>query len=86
MIHELKTWPEYFQAVMRGDKTFEVRKDDRGFKVNDEVLLKEFYPPTDKAELQGYTGRIIHRRVSYVLRGGNFGLEWGYVILGLQKI
>jgi hypothetical protein len=79
-LHELKTWPEYFQAVARGDKTFEVRKNDRDFKVNQELLLREYDPE------KGYTGRILHRYVSYVLHGGNFGIEEGYVILGLQKI
>ena len=29
MIHELKTLPEYFEAVIKGEKLFEVRKFDR---------------------------------------------------------
>ena len=28
--HILKTWPNYFDAVKRGEKPFEVRRDDRG--------------------------------------------------------
>jgi hypothetical protein len=85
-LHELKTWPEYFQAVARGDKTFEVRKNDRDFRVNDELLLREYKQVTGEPDKTGYTGRILHRYVSYVLHGGNFGIEEGYVILGLQKI
>ena len=36
MVHELKCWPEYFEAVISGAKTFEVRKNDRDFAVRDE--------------------------------------------------
>jgi hypothetical protein len=44
MIHELKTWPEYFRACRSGDKTFELRLNDRGFKVEDVLVLREFDP------------------------------------------
>lgn len=32
MIHELKILPQYFKEVVNGNKNFEVRKNDRGFK------------------------------------------------------
>jgi Domain of unknown function (DUF3850) len=88
MIHKLKIEPIYFDAIRRGDKTFEVRYNDRNFKNNDELLLEEYIPENyyqdDKpAEL---TGRIIHRQICYVLSGGKFGIEKGFVVLGLQKI
>ena len=38
MTHELKILPMYFQAVWDGDKTFEVRKNDRGYKPNGVAL------------------------------------------------
>jgi len=38
--HELKCWPTYFDAVARGEKTFEVRKNDRFFQQGDTVVLK----------------------------------------------
>lgn len=80
-IHELKTWKQYFVAVFSGLKNFEIRFNDRDFKVGDEVLLKEY------DEKEGvYTGRILHRRIDYILHGGQFGLQEGFVILGLNKI
>lgn len=37
--HVLKTLPDYFDAVARGEKTFEVRRDDRGFQKGDILVL-----------------------------------------------
>lgn len=44
MKHELKIWPQYFCRVKDGSKTFEVRKNDRGFQPGDEVNLREWDP------------------------------------------
>lgn len=81
MIHELKTHSEYFRAIVSGDKNFEVRKDDRNYQWGDELLLKEFNPVTEK-----YSGRILHRRITYILRGGSFGIEPGYCVMNLEKL
>lgn len=80
MIHELKTWKEYFTIVCRGDKPFELRKNDMDFLAGHELLLKEY-----DNETKEYTGRILHRRITYVYRG-DFGLKEGYCILGMEKI
>ena len=44
MKHELKIWPQYYCRVANGSKTFEVRKNDRGFQPGDEVALYEWDP------------------------------------------
>lgn len=85
MIHELKTWPIYFTAVKEGRKTFEVRKNDRDYNVGDELLLREFSPKSHLGE-EKYSGRICHRKISYILYGGDFGIDKDTVILGLQII
>lgn len=78
--HVLKTWPEYFEAVASGVKTFELRFDDRDYQVGDHLMLRE-WSVTD-----GYTGSVVVKRVSYVLRGGAFGLAEGHVCMGLQDV
>lgn len=79
MVHELKTWPKFFRAIVDGEKTFEVRKDDRGFAVGDALWLREWNPDT-KRYGAGYV-----RRVCYVLKGGQFGVEPGYAVLALTE-
>jgi hypothetical protein len=44
MKHELKTWPAEFQAVWDGKKMFEVRPNDRNYKVQNTLLLREWVP------------------------------------------
>jgi len=77
--HTLKTETEYYQAIEKGLKTFELRKNDRDFKVGDMLTLKEVVNGV-------YTGReIFGKEVKYILSGGKFGLEEGYVIMQLDK-
>lgn len=77
-VHELKTWPEFFCALVDGQKTFELRKDDRGFRVGDTLVLREYQPGAKE-----YTGRKLYRFVSYIMSGPAFGLMQNYVVMGL---
>ena len=77
--HKLKTWPEYFEPIETGEKTFEVRFNDRNFKVGDRLDLQEWIPKTKR-----YTGRWAVRYVTYILPGGSMGIEEGNVIMGLK--
>jgi ASC-1-like (ASCH) protein len=62
MTHELKTWPQFFEAIVDGRKTFELRVNDRGFNAGDQLRLREFKP-----ESVFYTGRELLVDVTYVL-------------------
>jgi hypothetical protein len=74
--HELKCAPVYFAGLWDGSKMFEVRKDDRRFRVGDALWLREYWDGL-------YTGRSVGRGVTYILSGFP-GLEAGYVVLGLH--
>lgn len=79
-IHHLKIYPEYYQAVFMGHKSFEIRSIlDRDFQVGDYVILKEY----DK-DSQTYTGRELVRNISYILTDECPGIEKGYAILSIQ--
>lgn len=85
--HMLKTDPAVFQDVLDGSKTFEIRFNDRGYQVDDLIVLKET-KFTGQQMKSGqplvYTGREIQKRISYVLSG--YGLQEDWVILGIQDI
>ena len=78
-IHELKTWLGPFDAIMKGEKTFEVRKDDRGFKVGDLLHLRRYDP-----QFKLYTGEDLTVRVSYILSGSEWGLQDGFVVMSID--
>lgn len=79
MVHELKCWPVYFQAVRNGSKPFEVRKADRNFCVGDAIRLREYDPVS-----QNYTGCSILCQITFVLRDTEFeGVTTGFCVLGL---
>ena len=77
--HELKIWPEYFERVLDGSKTFEVRENGRGFQKGDSVTLREFNPAAKEADPvwdqlpsvfksidHRYTGRVLEFKIGYV--------------------
>lgn len=41
MLHEIKIDRPYFASVLYGEKTFEIRYNDRGYQKGDEVVLQE---------------------------------------------
>lgn len=84
LIHTLKTWPEYFYRVLHGQKNFEVRKNDRDFQIGDEVIL-EYFDPDNPESSKDYRAPI-KIRITYLLNGGQFGIEPGYCVFGFEKI
>lgn len=70
-----KILPQYFEAVCRGSKNFELRKDEDDIQVGDYIKLLEYDGD--------FTGRYVDRKVSYVLRNvPEYGLQDGYCIIG----
>lgn len=80
MTHALKTWPEYFNLMETGKKTFELRKDDRPFELFDSIILQEYLPKEKR-----YTGKELEFAITYIYRGNEFGLKKGYCILALKE-
>lgn len=84
-IHELKSWPEWFDATVSGRKTFDVRINDRGFTVGDRLLLREWNPESEQ-----YTGRSALFDVTYVMdTDGDVisrGISSDYVVMAIAAV
>ena len=80
--HDLKTWPKYFAAVRSGQKRFEIRRNDRDFKVGDILVLREFEPDT-----QDYTGQVEERQINFLLSEEDYGgVIHGFVAIGFGEV
>lgn len=86
--HELKTDTEPFEASLRGDKPYEVRLNDRDYRVDDMLILRETANCGDAMRNRDaplvYTGRQLSRIVTEVR--SNYGMKEGWVILGCRKV
>ena len=80
--HELKTAQPFFERVWIGEKTFEVRKDDRDYQPGHVVRQREYSPES------GYGDRWVLGYIGYVLRYEDFpeGIEPGYCVFGFLGV
>jgi Domain of unknown function (DUF3850) len=75
--HRLKLQSKYWDDVKDGTKAFEVRKNDRGFKVGDLVTFKLVWET-------GIEGGVTMepKVIKYVLQGGQYGISDEYCVIG----
>lgn len=78
MLHALKTEIGYFQEIVSGIKTFEVRKYDRPFQPGDDIVLQEW----DK-NAKTYSGEEWHGTITHILANKRF-CKNGYCILSIK--
>lgn len=81
MTYEIKCFPKFFDALVDGLKNFEVRKNDRDYKVGDSLLIREY-----DSEKKSYTGYELYAPVIYILENDESftGLAEGFIVLGLN--
>lgn len=79
-VHLLKSWPESFDAIVAGEKPFDVRLNDREYRVGDWCKL-HWYDPT----LETYNGDACYRRIGWMSTSAVYegaGITHGYVVIG----
>lgn len=76
--HDLKCWPEPFEQSLAGLKPYEIRVDDRDYRVGDSLLLREWRPEPGE-----YTGRSHRLLVTSKTAGGTWGLPADLCVLGV---
>lgn len=81
MIHNIKILRSFADAVISGDKNFEVRENDRGYQkgdtVNFTVIDKGICMNSHKLNTEFF-------EITYVLSG--WGIKDGYVVFGIKRI
>lgn len=79
-IHKLKILNDFADCIISGDKTFEIRENDRGFQKGDFIQFQAI-------EKNGLSNKhMINDKIFeiiFVLNG--WGLENGYVALGIKE-
>lgn len=60
---EKKTLPEFFEKILSGEKTFELRLADWSCQPGDTLILREWDSQTKQ-----YTGRKIEKQITFVLK------------------
>ena len=84
---EKKVQSPYFDAILKGDKNFEVRLNDFECNEGDILVLREWDP-----EKKDYTGRTLEKKVTYIVRTKDLPF-WskeeveknGYQIIGFRE-
>lgn len=88
--HTLKVVPPYFDGLLDGTKTFEIRRNDRAFQRGDELILWEWDPAYGPAAEygRGINKRAVSATVGFVYSGDPRwpDLERGYVVLSLLDV
>ncbi len=81
--HALKILKRYIPRIFSGQKTFEIRKNDRDFQVGDILRLYEYDP--DSGIQWAYEGRSPSILVEIVYISSAYQQE-GYVVLGIKLV
>lgn len=76
--HKLKLKSEYFDDVLSGKKTAEVRLNDRDYKSGDKLILLEWTG-------DNFTGRYILRKIVSMYKLDNIGIK-NWVLLCMQEM
>ena len=77
-VHQIRLAKSYFDDVANGIKTFELRRNDRGYKKGDILEMMEFADGKN-------TGRTVRVLVTYILEDYT-GIEDGYCIMATKLI
>lgn len=76
-IHKIKILPCFADDIFSGEKTFEIRENDRGYQKGDLIIFNTSDGSDHRINACKYL-------ITYVLNG--WGLKNGYVVLGISEI
>jgi hypothetical protein len=86
IVHVVKSWSMFFADILSGDRTSDIRLNDRRYQAGDQMLLKEYDPVK-----QEYTGREQLVTITYMQQNksnpcaiSRDALKDGYVVLSIK--
>lgn len=81
MVHYLKIDPKYLRRIIDGQKSFEVRLNDRNYQVGDYVAFT--FTEDKLGNMAGYSQNCDTWKIEYIHSG--IGMTDGYVVLEIRK-
>jgi hypothetical protein len=84
VVHILKTVMPVWDAIYAGEKTFEVRKNDRFFQKGDLVILRKIDEYGHYVKKLNHETTDLQFKIGWMLQGGQFGIESGYCVFQLE--
>lgn len=84
MIHELKILSSFVYPILDGEKTFEIRENDRGFQKGDRVQFKvvsDDWTRRNSSAINELEHKVFE--ITYVING--WGLKNGFVVFGIRE-
>ena len=79
-VHTLKIEEKYWDSILCGQKSCEVRKHDRDFQAGDFIAFEVLRENGESILADKFKYLITH-----VLKGGQYGIESDYCVLSLER-
>lgn len=79
-IHDIKIHEQYFDDVASAKKKSELRKNDRGYKEGDMLILREWNPLIEQ-----YTERVVSAIITHIYQGPNLPQEYAILSIRVMK-
>lgn len=74
--HKIKISPEFFWQVFKGEKTFQIRKNDRDYRTGDKISFYEF-------DGHAYTGYALSADIGFMT---DFKQQQGYIVFSIHNV
>lgn len=82
-VHEVKIYESYADAVLSGEKTFEIRNNDRGYQKGDRL---KFYVTEDGSSFHKAVHGLFEKEYEITYVHSGLGMKEGYVALAIKAV
>lgn len=79
MVHDLKIEKKYYDRILSGEKTFEIRYNDRDYQTGDQLKLNMIPKNGERCD-----NKPILKEIAYIHSG--LGMQDNYIVIGLKDI